>query len=88
MANKYTYSRMITTDEGAETFTAVECASFDEAKKEVWKGIRDRSIELEAERAAKLAAKEAADRRVPTVDLPVQIIPSGNKTAGSAGIMP
>lgn len=43
---RYCYSREIKTIEGAETFAIVEAASFDEAKKEVDKGIRDRRLEL------------------------------------------
>lgn len=45
---RYCYSREIKTIEGAETFAVVEAASFDEAKKEVDKGIRDRRLELAA----------------------------------------
>jgi len=43
---RYCYSREIDTIEGKETFAIVEAASFDEAKKEVDKGIRDRRLEL------------------------------------------
>lgn len=35
------------TPEGAEVFTGVEFASFDEAKKAVDAGVRDRNLELE-----------------------------------------
>lgn len=44
---KYTYSRTLETREAIETFTAVECASFDEAIKLVDKGIHDRKLELQ-----------------------------------------
>ena len=43
---KFCYSREIETIEGKETFAMIETASFDEAKKEVDKGIRDRRLEL------------------------------------------
>lgn len=60
MSHKYSYSRTLTivkhVDDGdekhhhdmtQETFTAVEFDSFDEARKEVDKAIRDRRLELE-----------------------------------------
>ena len=43
---RYCYSREIDTIEGKETFAVIEYASFDEAKKEDDKGIRDRRLEL------------------------------------------
>lgn len=48
MASIFTYSKMIRTVEGDETFTAGGCASFDEAKKFVDAGVRDRQLELKA----------------------------------------
>lgn len=60
MANKFTYSKMIHTPEGQETFTAVECASFDEAKKMVDAGVRDRNIEINEKYAPSLAAVHAS----------------------------
>lgn len=53
MANKYSYSRTIRTSDGEETFSVTEMASFDEAKREVDKGIRDRRLELQREFEAK-----------------------------------
>ncbi len=47
MAKKYTYSRMIHTPEGQESFTAVEFDAFDEAQKVVEKAIHDRNLELD-----------------------------------------
>lgn len=49
MANKYTYSRTIETSFGMETFKFEGGASFDESKREVEKGIRDRLLEIKKE---------------------------------------
>lgn len=46
MASIFTYAKTIHTVEGDETFTAGQCASFDEAKKFVDAGVRDRQLEL------------------------------------------
>ncbi len=51
---KYNYARTIETREGKETFTAVECASFDEAIKYVEKGIYDRKLQLHEKYAVPL----------------------------------
>ncbi len=48
MSRRYTYSRQIRSSEGQETFTAEQFDSFDEAKKAVDKGVRDRMLEIEA----------------------------------------
>ncbi len=47
---KFTYSRMISTAVGPETFVAVEFDSFDEARKAVDKGIYERKLELEKDK--------------------------------------
>lgn len=52
MSKRYTYSRMIVTDEGSETFTAVEFDAFDEAVKIVDRGIYERKLELERKKKA------------------------------------
>lgn len=61
MANKYTYSRTIPTPEGKETFSFEGAASFDEAKKEVDKGVRDRLLEIENNFQPKLPPNDLRD---------------------------
>lgn len=58
--------------ETAETFTAVEFDSFDEGRKEVDKAIRDRKIEIKAE-------KEHAHRQ--SIGISEPVTPSSNTTA-------
>lgn len=59
MAKKFTYSRMIVTDAGSETFTASEFDSFDEAQRVVEKGIHDRRLQLDAEKSTRRASTAA-----------------------------
>lgn len=63
---RYCYSREIKTIEGTETFAIVEAASFDEAKKEVDKGIRDRRLELGEKHFGIDPAQVGGDRTVVT----------------------
>ena len=72
---RYCYSREIKTIEGAETFAVVEAASFDEAKKEVDKGIRDRRLEL---------ADKHFDVHIPAQPEPVAVESKGNATPAAS----
>lgn len=58
MSKRYTYSKTINVPDGAETFSAVEFDSFDEARKAVDKGVHDRRLELKAERQPKATASD------------------------------
>ena len=53
MFGKFNYARSLETPYGTETFTAIECSSYDEAIKLVEKGIYDRKLQLEAEEKKK-----------------------------------
>lgn len=71
---RYCYSREIETIEGKEVFAVIEYASFDEAKKEVDKGIRDRRLEL-------------ADKHF-DVHIPAQPEPAAVESKGNASLNP
>ena len=94
---RYCYSREIDTIEGKETFAIVEAASFDEAKKEVDKGIRDRRLELadkhfdvkitESGRGPVVESKDATPGSNTPADLPdsPDKLPEGEEGQGSGG---
>lgn len=85
---RYCYSREIDTIEGKETFAIVESASFDEAKKEVDKGIRDRRLELGAKHfdvhidPRKEASKVELKDATPGSNAPANLPDSSDKLAG------
>lgn len=81
---KYNYQRTIETPEGVETFTAVECASFDEAQKVVEKGIHDRKLQLHEKYATKLAVQHIPGGAPVSTTTP-QIAGGGQKVLHNEG---
>lgn len=87
MANKYTYSRTIKTIAGDETFSFEGAASFDEAKKEVDKGVRDRQLELRSTPGPIVRGTGGPGVATPpttATPAPATLNPSGNETIKSA----
>jgi hypothetical protein len=83
---KYNYARKINTVEGEETFSATECASFDEAQKYVEKGIYDRKLQLvEKYPGNSIGGTSGFTPQRPQIHMDPAKSPVGSPTGGKIG---
>lgn len=70
-SRRYTYARTIEGPEGAETFSAVEFDSFDEAISAVERGISDRRLQIKSPALGIGKKDEAPEEETPVEETPV-----------------